>query len=85
MFHHTSTPVRLLAVAGLTCALAPLGASAADASTANPSLTLASRACDFDPQYLPRTPDAVEGWYASCRARHWDQLRGVTADGWATW
>ena len=26
-------------------------------------------ACSFDPAYLPRTPDAVEGWYANCRAR----------------
>ena len=85
MFHHTSTPVRLLAVAGLACAFAPFGASVADASTAKPGLTLSSRACDFDPQYLPRTPDAVEGWYVSCLAQHWHQVRWVTAEGWATW
>ncbi len=23
--------------------------------------------CEFDPRYLPRTPDAVEAWYRSCR------------------
>ena len=27
------------------------------------------RGCRFDPRYLPLTPDAVEGWYRSCRER----------------
>ena len=26
----------------------------------------ATRGCLFDPRYLPRTPDSVEGWYRSC-------------------
>lgn len=26
-----------------------------------------SSGCVFDPRYLPHTPDAVEGWYPSCR------------------
>ena len=25
--------------------------------------------CAFDPRYLPRTPDAVEGWYRGCLDR----------------
>lgn len=85
MFRHTSTATRFLAAAALACGIAPIGAAAAEATTADPGSTLSSRACDFDPQYLPRTPDAVEGWYASCLARSWHQLRRVTAEGWGTW
>ena len=33
--------------------------------------------CVLDPQYLPRTPDAVEGWYRSCRERHQRALKGA--------
>jgi len=28
--------------------------------------------CRLDPRYLPHTPDAVEGWFASCDARRAD-------------
>jgi hypothetical protein len=26
----------------------------------------AARECVYDEQFLPRTPDAVEGWYRNC-------------------
>jgi hypothetical protein len=42
--------------------------------------------CSFDPASLPRTPDAVEGWYDQCRAQH-DVATGLpkTADAVEGW
>jgi hypothetical protein len=75
----------LAAAGGVALTMVLLGVSAGARADAPPSPGVAPSAetalhlapsgeCSFDPRYLPHTPDAVEGWYASCSA-------GAAADG----
>ncbi len=63
-----TTPISRRLAAGLVTATAVAGLTVATpaAGTTQPA---DERACTFDQGSLPRTPDAVEGWYAHCRAR----------------
>ena len=63
------------AVAGAVASAAVGTLFASAASTAVPARpsydgrqlsTVDSSQCTFDARYLPRSPDAVEGWYRSC-------------------
>jgi hypothetical protein len=45
-------------------------------------------ACRYDPAYLPRTADAIEGWFAQCRDRQnaaASAARPATADAVDGW
>jgi hypothetical protein len=41
--------------------------------------------CSWAADQLPRTPDAIEGWYADCRSRSTSSLRLGTPDAMEGW
>jgi len=83
-----STVLAAAGVVALTTLL--LGVSAGASTDAPPSPGVAPSTetavvtsdgeCRFDARYLPHTPDAVEGWYASCAATRADSDGGCRFD-----
>jgi hypothetical protein len=74
---HQPTSRRLsLFVAGLATALTTVTSPA----TATPAVASNSSTCQWTVDQLPRTPDAVEGWYGSCQV-----LRLGTPDATEGW
>jgi hypothetical protein len=65
---------RLAAGSLAAAAIAVLAAANPAAGTSHPA---DDAACSFDPASLPRTADAVDGWYDQCRA----QLHSATKSG----
>jgi hypothetical protein len=76
--HHQPTTARRLSlvVAGLAAALTAVTTPA----TATPEVPSNSSTCQWTVDQLPRTPDAVEGWYRPCQVQ-----RLGTADATEGW
>ena len=53
-------------VAAVACSAALIGAATPAHAAAGAA---ASTTCSWTADQLPRTPDAIEGWYADCRSR----------------
>jgi hypothetical protein len=66
-------------------AVADIAAAATPASGATSPAP--DSACSFDSAYLPRTADAVAGWYAQCQAQQVVATSGLpnTADAIEAW
>jgi hypothetical protein len=77
MSHSRNTRLTRL-VSGLTAGavllLVPSAAVAGTGDENDPSPRDTSqdpaRECVYDERFLPRTPDAIEGWYRSCLTGH---------------
>ncbi|HYJ68554.1 MAG TPA: hypothetical protein VEX15_12940 [Nocardioidaceae bacterium] len=68
MTTNTRTSRRLAAGSLAAAAVAVLAAANPAAGTSH---TAHDAACSFDPASLPRTADAVDGWYDQCEAQQY--------------
>ena len=67
MTNHRITILR--SIASTVCLTTALLASPASAAVVAPVHPGQTDVCQLDAKFLPRTPDAVEGWLRGCPAR----------------